>query len=533
MLRSHYIPIIIATLRTLPYSVRAAIGPIADLHIVNRNIAPDGFNRPAVLAGGMFPGPVIRATKGETFELNVFNDLTDPRMDTATSIHWHGIDQRTTPWADGPAFVTQCPITPEHSFQYRFNAREQTGTYWYHSHVRDQYCDGLRGALVIYDPLDPYRHMYDVDDENTIITLADWYHYLAHDAPPIPSPTSTLINGLGRYNDDQDTPLAVVGVERGKTYRFRLISISCDPTWVFSIDRHDMTIIEADGNPTLPLTVDSLAIFAGQRYSVVVKANRKIDNYWIRAQPNTIRPGFDNGRNSAILRYKGAPIEDPTAPYVESKRPMRETDLHARDRPRAPGLPTPGGADINYTLNVTFEEEKGLFLVNGAPFQPPDVPVLLQILSGAHRTQDLIPHKNIIPLEANKSVELVIPGGVIGGGHPVHLHGHSFSVVRSAKNSSYNFENPVRRDVVNIGEKGDFVTIRFFTDNPGPWFFHCHIDWHLNAGFAAVFAEDVENVPAVDPSPDAWKELCPIYYNTTSDRSNWRVDARPKAIVHP
>lgn len=49
---------------------------------------------------------------------------------------------------------------------------------------------------------------------------------------------------------------------------------------------------------------------------------------------------------------------------------------------------------------------------------------------------------------------------------------HSFSVVRSAKNSSYNFENPVRRDVVNIGEKDDFVTIRFFTDNPGPWFFH-------------------------------------------------------------
>jgi hypothetical protein len=28
---------------------------------------------------------------------------------------------------------------------------------------------------------------------------------------------------------------------------------------------------------------------------------------------------------------------------------------------------------------------------------------------------------------------------------------------------------------------GDNVTIRFFTDNPGPWFFHCHIDWHLGA----------------------------------------------------
>ena len=86
------------------------------------------------------------------------------KKDVYARQHWHGIDQRTTPWADGPAFITQCPITPEHSFRYRFNAREQTGTYWYHSHVRDQYCDGLRGALVIYDPLDPYRHMYDVDD---------------------------------------------------------------------------------------------------------------------------------------------------------------------------------------------------------------------------------------------------------------------------------------------------------------------------------------------------------------------------------
>ena len=103
--------------------------------------------------------------------------------------------------------------------------------------------------------------------------------------------------------------------------------------------------------------------------------------------------------------------------------------------------------------------------------------------------------------------------------HPVHLHGHNFHVVRSAGSSSYNFDNPVIRDVVSIGNAGDNVTIRFFTDNPGPWFFHCHIDWHLNAsviplkgvlllwvrltwnhssGFAVVFAEDVPEVPSQD-----------------------------------
>ena len=32
------------------------------------------------------------------------------------------------------------------------------------SHYSGQYCDGLRGALVIYDPEDPQGDLYDVDD---------------------------------------------------------------------------------------------------------------------------------------------------------------------------------------------------------------------------------------------------------------------------------------------------------------------------------------------------------------------------------
>ena len=40
----------------------------------------------------------------------------------------------------------------------------QAGTFWYHSHVSTQYCDGLRGPFVVYDPHDPYAHLYDVDN---------------------------------------------------------------------------------------------------------------------------------------------------------------------------------------------------------------------------------------------------------------------------------------------------------------------------------------------------------------------------------
>ena len=83
--------------------------------------------------------------------------------------------------------------------------------------------------------------------------------------------------------------------------------------------------------------------------------------------------------------------------------------------------------------------------------------------------------------------------------------------MRSAGSDTYNFVNPAQRDVVSTGTSGDNVTIRFRTDNPGPWFLHCHIDPHLNAGFAVVMAEEVAEVKAANPVPYAWEQLCPIY----------------------
>lgn len=71
---------------------------------------------------------------------------------TATSIHWHGLEQRGTPYMDGAPLANQCGIEPYTSFQYRFNVGDQVGTYWYHSHSGSQYYDGLFGPLIIDDP---------------------------------------------------------------------------------------------------------------------------------------------------------------------------------------------------------------------------------------------------------------------------------------------------------------------------------------------------------------------------------------------
>ncbi|KAK1222164.1 hypothetical protein PQX77_014984, partial [Marasmius sp. AFHP31] len=291
------------------------ISRTGDLHIVNKDLSPDGFKRSTVLAGtsadkASFPGPMIKANKGDTFEINVIDELTDPSMDRSTSIHWHGIHQHHTIWADGPTWVTQCPIVPKESFQYKFSVPDQAGTFWYHSHHRAQYCDGLRGAMVVYDPEDPYKKLYDVDDENTIITLSDWYHKTSTVLIQTPGgkvADSTLINGLGRWSGQPNGQLAIVNVEKDKRYRMRLVSLSCDPFYTFAIEGHNMTIIESDGQPTEPLAVDSLVIYAAQRYSFVLHANQPVGNYWIRANPNPESgiPGFDGGINSAILRYKG------------------------------------------------------------------------------------------------------------------------------------------------------------------------------------------------------------------------------------
>ncbi|KAF7291266.1 Laccase 1 [Mycena indigotica] len=491
----------------------AAVGPVADLTLVNAQVAPDGFSRSAVTAGGTIPGPVLKANVGDRFQLNVIDALTDKTMLLSSSIHWHGFFQSGTSWADGPAFITQCPIAQNQSFLYDFSTAGQPGTFWYHSHLSTQYCDGLRGVMVVYDPNDPHKDLYDVDDDSTIITLADWYHAPTHTLPNPPTLVSTLINGLGRYAGGPTSQLAVISVTQNKRYRFRLVSLSCDPNFVFTIDNHLMTIIEVDSVNTQPLTVDSIQIFAGQRYSFVLNANQPVNNYWVRTVANGGTKGFANGINSAILRYAGANNVDPTTTQTTATKALLETDLHPLVARSVPGAPIRGGADVNLNLAIAFSG--GHFTVNGAQFIPPTAPVLLQILSGAHTAAELLPKGTLYTLPPNKVVELSIPGGTTGAPHPMHLHGHNFWVVRSAGSTVYNYDNPVIRDVVSTSSsKNDNVTIRFETDNSGPWFLHCHIDFHLETGLAIVFAEDTDTI-ANSVQPDAWDTLCPTYNNLT------------------
>lgn len=183
-----------------------------------------------------------------------------------------------------------------------------------------------------------------------------------------------------------------------------------------------MTVIETDGVEIEPLVVDSIAVYAGQRYSVVVTANQPVGNYWIRALPRQTRRTFDGGRNSAILRYDGAPEEKPTTEHGPYVLLYADSNAHPLINPGAPGVPEPGKADVNINLVSSFNLETRKYMINNVSFSPPSLPVLLQILSGARHPSDLLPSDSVYVLPPNKVIEVSMPATPFLE-HPLHLHG--------------------------------------------------------------------------------------------------------------
>ncbi|KAF7352053.1 Multicopper oxidase [Mycena venus] len=515
-----------AALALLPFLISQVLAGdvFVDLPVTNAVVAPDGFSRSAIQIG-TFPGAHITAMKGDILHINVTNTLSDPTMrrSTSTGFFRTALQVKTGPHLSINAQSHQDPSTPNACLlqEYNFGLGNQTGTYWFHSHLSTQYADGERGTLVIY-PDDPQKDLWDVDDASTIITLADWYHTPAEQLMAQfkvdghePVPASGLFNGVGRYNGGPAIPWSVINVVAGKRYRLRVINISAFAAYTFSIDGHVFDVIETDGIATVPLTVSSFVIHAAQRYSVVLTANQTPQNYWIRT-PMTLAgssPLLDKENVKGILRYAGAPIADPvTSALVSpvaldnggSAGMLQEFQLATLINPGAPG----GSAPADHVIDLDFDAAgNGIWEINGIVYTPPDLPTLLKIINGATVASDFNVSEHTFILTQNEVVELRIHGADHGITHPFHLHGHAFDIVQSASGPP-NYVNPPRRDVIGVEQGG--VIIRFRADNPGP----CHIDWHLEAGLAVVFAE----APAAQrQGPDAqiispqWLNLCPAY----------------------
>lgn len=184
-----------------------------------------------------------------------------------------------------------------------------------------------------------------------------------------------------------------------------------DSRFGFSIDGHtDHRVIETDGINTVPRSAGSIEIYPGQRYSFILNANQPVGNYWIRSLPTPGPQGFADGINSAILRYKGAANEEPTSTPAPVPSPLQESTLAPLQNPAAPGIPQFGAADINLRLIMGQN-----CFINGVYYEAPPMSVLLQILSGARKAQDLLPAGSVYGVERDKVVEIALTASAPGG----------------------------------------------------------------------------------------------------------------------
>jgi len=191
------------------------------------------------------PGPIIRATEGDTVRINVKNNLTE-----STSIHWHGVLVPNN--MDGVGFLTQDPIRPGASYTYEFPLRNP-GTHMYHSHHNsmDQVNRGLLGAFII-EPKD--NTSYPRYDREYVLVLND-------------SLLGFTINGKGFPATD-----ALVA-KKGERILIRFVNegVMNHPMHLHGMP---MQVFAKDGwMLTQPYLTDTIDIAPGNRYDTMIEAN--------------------------------------------------------------------------------------------------------------------------------------------------------------------------------------------------------------------------------------------------------------------
>ncbi|XVE79688.1 hypothetical protein DITRI_Ditri14bG0077900 [Diplodiscus trichospermus] len=261
-----------------------------------------------VSVNGQFPGPRIAAREGDQLLIEVVNHV--PRNIT---IHWHGIRQLRSGWADGPAYVTQCPIQTGQSYVYNFTIVGQRGTLFWHAHI-----SWLRatvyGPLIILPKLGvnypfakPYKEVperFNTDPEE-IISQA-----LQTGGGPNVSDAYTM-NGLpGPLYNCSAKDTFKLKVKPGKIYLLRLINAALNDELFFSIANHTLTVVEADAVYVKPFETETILIAPGQTTNVLLETKPRYPNatFFMTARPYVTGQGtFDNSTVAGILEYELRP----------------------------------------------------------------------------------------------------------------------------------------------------------------------------------------------------------------------------------
>ncbi|KAG2311219.1 hypothetical protein Bca52824_022776 [Brassica carinata] len=517
---------------------------------------PDCKEGMVMAINGQFPGPTIHALAGDTIVVHLTNKLATEGL----VIHWHGIRQLGSPWADGAAGVTQCAISPGETFTYNFTV-DKPGTHFYHGHYGMQRSAGLYGSLII-DAAKGKKEPLRYDGEFSLL-LSDWWHEdvlsqeLGLSSRPmrwIGEAQSILINGRGQFNcslaaqfsntmlpvctfkeGDQCAPQRL-HVEPNKTYRIRLASSTALASLNFAVQGHKLVVVEADGNYITPFATDDIDIYSGETYSVLLTTNQDpSQNYYISAGIRGRKPNTPPALT--VLNYITAPSSQlPSSPPPETPRwnDFDRSKSFSKKIFAAMGSPSPPETFNERLILLNTQNLIDGFTkwaINNVSLAVPGTPYLgsvkYNLRSGFNRNS---PPKDypmdydimnppryhntkqgngiyVFPFNVTVDVILQNANGLAANAseiHPWHLHGHDFWVLGYGEGKfkpgidekTYNLKNPPLRNTVALYPYG-WTALRFVTDNPGVWFFHCHIEPHLHMGMGVVFAEGLNRIGKV------------------------------------
>ncbi|OIT03641.1 PREDICTED: laccase-12-like isoform X1 [Nicotiana attenuata] len=435
-----------------------------------------------ITVNGQFPGPTLEVNNGDTLVINVVN-----RARYNVTIHWHGVKQIRTAWADGPEFITQCPIRPGGSYTYRFTIQEQEGTLWWHAHS-----SWLRatvyGALIIH-PKEGEFYPFPKPRRETPILLGEWWDANPIDvirqatrtgAAPNVSDAYTINGQPGDLYRCSSKDTTIVLVDSGETSLLRVINAALNQQLFFTVANHKLTVVGADASYVQPFTTSVLMLGPGQTTDVLITGNQPPARYYMAARAYASAQGapFDNTTTTAILEYKNTPCAvqgikiNPVFPslpqfndtataaaFTTSFRSPSKVEvpteidenlfitvgLGLKNCPRGASSSScqgPNGTrfaasmnNVSFVLPPNFSilqaHQQGIPGIFSTDF--PAVPPVKFDYTG-NVIQSLwqpVPGTKVYKLKYGAKVQVVLQGTsiVTGENHPIHLHGYDFYII--------------------------------------------------------------------------------------------------------
>lgn len=390
-----------------------------------------GFNK-------QLPGPVLRASVGDTLVVRLTNNLKE-----ATTIHWHGICLPAT--MDGTDSV-QKPVAPGETFEYRFVVPD-AGTFWYHSHTNEtvQMEKGMYGALIVDTETDPVvdgEKIFMIDDmkldENNEFIKPSW----------------SIPRLVERHDGRQGNTLLLNGKEDlifhangEQTERWRFINSSSARYFVLHLGGKEFKIISSDGGLLEhPIKVTEALITPGERIDIAVTFTEG-ETFLIESLPYN-RMTFLKPKRETFATVKVGESK-PSKAFIPETLRIIETLA-----------PQNAVVSREIKLSVGPSLTDGLsFLVNGKT------------------------HVNDKPVKVGELQVWEVANTSLMD-HPFHLHGFFFQVIEE------NGKAPAHKawkDTYNLTPRSK-IKIAWMPDNrPGTWMYHCHIIEHHAAGMMANF----------------------------------------------